>query len=139
MNSSNVVEKIRAFDFDALRSSLSESPEPQGSKTLPEIIDTCVSWIRYLQDELVRLIEEIGEGEDVEMALAIQYVEFKSRWIAFNTRMNYAMFKGVLPEVEDQCRAASLSAFLGHVEPLLNPEDIDRITDFLAQPLNEAA
>ncbi|MEM7621592.1 MAG: hypothetical protein AAF235_00125 [Planctomycetota bacterium] len=139
MHSSEVIDHIQAFDMDALRASLSEAPDPEDGSSLDDVIQGATAWLDTLRADMKTLVRQIGEGEDVEMALAIQYVELKRRWIAFNTKMNYTMFKGTTPSVTDMCRAASVSAFLGHMETLLRPGDIEHITEFLAKPLNEAA
>lgn len=130
---------ISDFDTAALREALQEAPEPPSGESKDAIIDSAIAWVCALQTDMINLIKQIGGGEDVDMALAIQYVEMKSRWIAFNTKMNYSMFKGEHPQVSDMCRATSVSTFLQHIETLLKPDDIDHITDFLARPINEAA
>jgi len=139
MHSDQVIEHIRAFDITALRGALSEAPEPEDGAPLSEVIDATLAWLETLRADMVTLVRQIGEGDDVEMALAIQYVELKSRWIAFNTKMNYTMFQGANPSVRDMCRATAVSSLLGHVEHLLRPGDVENITEFLAKPLNEAA
>lgn len=134
-----VVSHIKNFDLTALRAALDEAPEPENGEKKEDIISDTIQWIEALQSDFIALVNQIGEGEDVEMAIAVQYVELKSRWIAFNTKMNYTMFRGTLPHVSDMCRATSVSTFLQHVEELLKPEDIDHITEFLARPISEAA
>ncbi|MEN0019522.1 MAG: hypothetical protein AAF747_01410 [Planctomycetota bacterium] len=139
MNGNEICERIREFDLDTLKSSLSEAPEPESGPSKAELIEQTIEWLTGLQDNLVGLIEKIGEGEDVEMALAIQYVELKSRWISFNTQLNYEMFRSGQPSIETMLRGTAISTFLAHIEPLLKPADIDQITEFLAQPLSSAA
>ncbi|MEL6796526.1 MAG: hypothetical protein AAFO89_06840 [Planctomycetota bacterium] len=139
MAPTNVIDVIRNFDFDALRAQLRESPEPTDGRTLDEVIETTAEWLEALQSDLVALISEIDGGDDMEMVLAIQYVELKSRWIAFNTKMNYTLFKGNQPVVNDLFRASAVSALLGHIESLLREEDIEHITTFLGQPIANAA
>lgn len=134
-----ILTVIKAFDIDTLRESLNEAPEPQDGSSRDEIIESTIEWVRTLQRDLYALVNKVGGGEDVDMVLAIQYVEMKSRWIAFNTKMNYTMFKGELPDVSDMCRAASVSALLGHIESLLKQDDVEHITEFLARPISEAA
>lgn len=139
MELSEITKRLGAFDLETVRATLSEAPEPTDGRSLDAIIEHALGWVDSLRRDMITLVEQIGGGEDVEMALAIQYVELKSRWIAFNTKMNYAMFRHGAPDVADMCRAAAISAFLAYVEPMLNPSDIDHITDFLAQPLSDAA
>lgn len=139
MELNEIVDRLNGFDLDELRKHLSEAPDPEDGRSLDAIIENAIGWVDSLRRDMITLVEQIGGGEDVEMALAIQYVELKSRWIAFNTKMNYAMFRQGNPDVADMCRAAAVSSFLGYVEPMLNEEDIDHITEFLAQPLSDAA
>ncbi|MEO1717707.1 MAG: hypothetical protein AAFR76_11410 [Planctomycetota bacterium] len=139
MAPTNVIDVIRNFDFDALRGQLRESPEPTDGRTLDEVIETTAEWLEAVQSDLVALVSEIDGGDDMEMVLAIQYVELKSRWIAFNTKMNYTLFKGNQPVVNDLFRASAVSALLGHIESLLREEDIEHITTFLGQPIANAA
>jgi hypothetical protein len=130
---------LDAFDIDALRESLGNCPEPQDGTPLESVIDDAVAWLEGLRHDMASLVSGISNEEDVEMALAIQYVELKSRWIAFNTKMNYEMFRGITPQAHDMCRATAVSTFLGYLEELLNPKDIDTITDFLSEPIKKAA
>ncbi|MEL6498988.1 MAG: hypothetical protein AAGJ54_00710 [Planctomycetota bacterium] len=139
MAPTNVIDVIRNFDFDAFRAELREAPEPTDGRSLNEIIDTTAEWLEALQSDLVALVSEIDGGDDMEMVLAIQYVELKSRWIAFNTKMNYTLFKGNQPRVDDLFRASAVSSMLGHIESLLRPDDIEHITTFLGQPLTTVA
>ena len=138
MSINDVIATIRSFDLNALRAGL-KAPEPTDGRSKDAIINETISWIQTLQGDLIALVQQVGGGDDVEMVLAIQYVELKSRWIAFNTKMNYTMFKGEQPDVSDMCRAVAVSSLLGHIESLLRPDDIDHITDFLARPISEAA
>ncbi|MEO0512539.1 MAG: hypothetical protein AAF108_06535 [Planctomycetota bacterium] len=139
MQSSQVIEHINSFDVEGLRSGLSEAPTPENDTSLPSIIDDTIAWFEDLRRDLISTLEEVGEGEDIELTLAINYVEYKSRWIAFNTKMNYMMFRGAPAPLREQCRGTAVSELLGHIEPLLRDGDIERITSFLAQPVGSAA
>ncbi len=135
----HMIDHIKAFNLEDLRTHISECPEPTDGSSLSEIIEDSLEWVDTLRNDLIALINGITNDEDVEMAVAIQYVEMKSRWIAFNTKMNYEMFRGETPHPRDMCKAACVSALLGHVEELIEPSDIDTITEFLAEPINKAA
>tara|TARA_Y100001933_G_C18976695_1_gene554909 strand:- start:861 stop:1280 length:420 start_codon:yes stop_codon:yes gene_type:complete len=139
VNHEEIVAHIRSFDTDALREALQEAPEPPTGESKADIIADTIVWLETLQGDLISLVNQVGGGEDVEMVVAIQYVELKSRWIAFNTKMNYSMFRGNHPHVSDMCRATAVSTFLQHVEGLLREDDIDHITEFLARPMKDAA
>lgn len=139
MDTSDIIGVIRNFDFDALRAGLADAPDPACGRSKAEVIESSVEWLEALQSDLVALVSQVEGSEDIDMVLAIQYVEMKSRWIAFNTKMNYTMFKGEQPDVSDMCRASAVSSLLAHLESLLRQEDIDHITEFLARPISEAA
>lgn len=139
MSIDDIVAHVNGFDVQTLRESLTDAPDPSCGGSKQDIIDSALIWLDALRQDLVTLVSKVGGGDDVEMVLAIQYVEMKSRWIAFNTKMNYTMFKGEQPDVSDMCRAAAVSALLGHIEPLLREDDIDHITEFLARPIGNAA
>lgn len=139
MLNERITSHINDFDVAALRESLANCPEPQDGSSLEGVIDDAIGWLDGLRHDMASLVSGISNSEDAEMALAIQYVELKSRWIAFNTKMNYEMFRGVTPQAHDMCRATAVSTLLGHLEDLLSPGDIETITDFLSEPIKKAA
>ncbi|GAB4514999.1 MAG: hypothetical protein Tsb0013_19480 [Phycisphaerales bacterium] len=139
MLNDRIISHLESFDMDQLRDHLSNCPEPQDGSSLSDVIEGAIEWVQGLRRDLMSLISGIANEEDVEMAVAIQYVEMKSRWIAFNTKMNYELFRGMTPQARDMCRAAAVSTLLGHIEDLLKPEDIGTITEFLSEPIKKAA
>lgn len=132
------LEQLAAFDVAALRETLSNCPAPPNGSLEP-LIESSVRWVVAMRDELSRTLKEIDDDGDAAMALAIQYVELKSKWIALNTKMNYSMFRTGACEIGDMCRGSAVSQLLAHIEPLLDDKDIEKITEFLAQPLSNAA
>lgn len=138
MPSAEAIQKIRSFDLAALRETLAACPPPEGGSIEP-LVESATRWVAALCEDIARLLEAIDDPDDCAMTLAIQYVELKSRWIALNTRMNYSMFRTGGCDPADMCRGSAVSALLAHIEPLLDASDIDKITEFLAQPLSGAA
>lgn len=102
-------------------------------------VERIVKWTMALRDDLVNLIQEIGDPDEVTMTLAINYIELKSRWIAMNTKMNYQTFRTGSCDTLLALRGAATSALLAHVESLLSSDDIDQITQFLSEPVRRAA
>jgi len=139
MTQATHIDHLKQYDPQELRPHLAECPPPADGTPVEQIIDEAIDWVTSLQRDIIALVSGIDTPDDIDMAVAVQYVELKSRWIAFNTKMNYELFRSVNPDPRDMCRAAAVSNFLAHVEQLLKTEDIDRITEFLAQPINEAA
>jgi hypothetical protein len=105
----------------------------------PKLIDRTVQWVLSLRNEIVNLLCELEDSEDVGMTLAITYIELKSRWIALNTKVNYQTFRLGKCDPEVAFRGAACSALLGLCEGLIEPSDIEQITEFLARPINRAA
>lgn len=123
--------------------------DPQLEKTIREAlaswdnpppgeIDLTIKWIMAQRDELVTLLGEIEDPDDVAMTVAIHYIELKSRWIAFNTKVNYQTFRVGRCEARVAMRASACSLLLGKVESLLSQSDIEKITEFLARPIAPA-
>jgi hypothetical protein len=134
-----MIANIKSFATEGLREHLAECPPPPDGTPIADIIESTIAWVEALRADTTALLTGINSEEDTKMAIAIQYVELKSRWIAFNTKMNYEMFSGRTPDARDMCRAAAVSAFLAHIEPMLGESDVDKITEFLAQPISDAA
>ena len=140
METQTMIDRIRAFSLDTVRATLAACNVPESAiGDLETRINTTVMWLDAVRSELIATIAEIDDEEDLATTIAVQYVELKSRWIGLNTRMNYQIVRGRTPEPQDMLRAAATSAFLAHIEGLLDQSDVHRITEFLARPLSEAA
>jgi hypothetical protein len=139
VNNAHVAKHLESFSLDELRAHLSEvEPGPDG-RPVEQLVNESVAWIDNLRRDILTLVKQIEDEDDVRMAVAIQYVELKSRWIAFNTKMNYERFRKGDCDRLDMCKGACASTLLGHIEELLSTEDVDKITDFLAAPIRNAA
>lgn len=105
----------------------------------PADVEKLVRWTQSLRDDLIALIKEIDDEDEVAMTLAINYIELKSRWIAINTKINYQNFRTGSCDPVSALRGAAISQLLAKVESLLSQDDIDQITQFLAEPIRRAA
>lgn len=105
----------------------------------PKVVERTLKWILALRNDLVALLAEIEDDAEVNTTLAIHYIELKSRWIALNTKVNYATFRTGKCNQEDAFRGSATSILLHYIEQMLEPSDIEQITTFLAQPIRQAA
>jgi hypothetical protein len=105
----------------------------------PAAIDRTLAWVMQLREELVSLIRTIDDDEQIAETLAINYIEIKTRWIALNTKINYQTFRLGACDPELAFRGTACSCLLAEVEALLTPDDVIKITEFLAQPVTRAA
>ena len=103
------------------------------------MIKRTVKWVKGLADEFLSLANEIQDPDEIRTSIAIQYIELKSRWIALNTKVNYQTFRNGACNKEDGFRASGISQLLAIIEPLIPQEDIDNITQFLCNPVRQAA
>lgn len=101
--------------------------------------EATMKWVLGLRDELVSLLHEVGEDEQVIETLAVNYIELKTRWIALCTKANYQNFRLGSCESELALRGSACSQLLAVVESLLSAQDVEKITEFLAQPVRRAA
>jgi hypothetical protein len=97
------------------------------------------SWIQSQCHDFIELAGEIDDSEELELSIAVRYIELKSHWMMLNTKIQYSLFHaGEAPEVI-MFRASLVSHVVGALEQLLTPTDIERITRFLAQPISRGA
>lgn len=134
MDTTAIVAQLNAFDLNATRDSLLTWDGVD-----PNRVEQTLLWIDGLRRDLVKLVREIDEPEDIEMSLAIAYIEMKSRWIALNTKINYATFRRGACDQSDALRGNAISLLLGHIEDMLKQNDIEQISTFLAQPIKQQA
>ena len=134
MSEHKAVTTLNETNFDELRQTLMESGAPDEAE-----LERTMAWITAVRDGLVSELSTIADEDDLESTLAINYIELKSRWIAMNTQLNYQMFKHGTPSTEVMQRAFSTTFLLVQIEKVLGPEDIEKITDFLSEPISRAA
>lgn len=84
-----------------------------------------------LRNRAWRILSEIHSVDDLERALAIQYVELKARWTIMNTQIQSQTATGGTPDEELVYRATCVSLIIEALEPLLRQEQVDALTDRL--------
>jgi hypothetical protein len=104
-----------------------------------ELVTETVEWVMGMRRELLTLLRTIDDPEQIIETLAINYIELKTKWIALNTKANYHIFRTGAPDAAAAFRGCGCSLLLGDVERLLMPSDIQKITEFLSQPVARAA
>lgn len=134
----SAAEVLEVIDSKRFDESMSQAIRAADGAT-DEQIARAEDWVQEIRQQLRDLIEEMGDSEDIDMALALAYIEFKSRWVALNTKMNYRLFHGNAQDPELMMQGTAISLLLATVEDALDAEDVDAITNFLAQPLKSAA
>lgn len=104
-----------------------------------ELVKETVAWVMGMRNELLALLRTIEDPEQIIETLAINYIELKTKWIALNTKANYHIFRTGMQDADAAFRGCGCSLLLGDVERLLMPSDIQKITEFLSQPVARAA
>lgn len=139
MSVESTVAALLSYSLEDLRTHLQEFASGSGVESPAALVDEIVRWTGEIRDGLVTLVRAIEDPEEIETTLAINYVELKSKWIALNTKINYTVFRSGACDPVDALRASGVSTLLVTIEDILEQEDIEKITEFLAQPLRDAA
>lgn len=130
MNVNEAIERFESLSLDDLRSTLMSYHEQQ--------IDETINWVARLRSDLLETLREVDDS-DAEMALAVAYAEMKARWIAFNTKMNYKLLRKGIADPADVFRGYATYWLNTVIMGMLSEEDVERIDEFLAEPLKDAA
>jgi hypothetical protein len=102
-----------------------------------DTVSRCVEQVRKEQNSFAAALREIDDDGEIATVLAINYIELKSRWIALNTKINYQTFRTGQCETVDALCASATSLLLQQIESLIDHRDIEKITEFLAQPVSQ--
>jgi hypothetical protein len=94
-------------------------------------------WTMAMRDQFLEASRDIDDPETLDMVLAVRYIEMKSHWILLNTQINYGLASKGEADMNLAYRASLISQLLEALELLIEPEDIDRIIDFLSEPLSD--
>lgn len=95
------------------------------------------AWIRDRRDDYLKVAEEIDEPEALSIIIAYMYIHLKSEWTIMNTRVNYGMVATGMPDMKIMFRASLLTGLIETLEGLLKYRDLQYITGFLAEPVQE--
>ncbi len=79
----------------------------------------------------------VDEEDDLHYMFAVMYIELKSSWILMNNQINYGMVKSGECDMVTMYSAALTSQLLYELEPMLRQTDVSKITDFLAEPMEQ--
>ena len=131
-------EHIASFSTATLREQFTSTPEPPHGPSKQVVATETIAWLEGIIRDLVATLSTVNDPDDERITLVVQYVELKSRWIGLNTRMNYELFRVGESSLTDMFCGAAISALLEHIELLLDQEDLDKVAEFLAQPMNHA-
>lgn len=140
-NNSNLIDTlINCIDpqqtTPAIKEGLNQWPD---AETLQDEINETIDWISDIARSIQDVFNQLDEADDEEVvtSAAIAYIDLKSRWIALNTKINYETVTSGVCVPKDAFRASSLSMLLNALEEQINQEDIDKITEFLAEPIKD--
>ncbi len=110
--------------------------ELDGTKTK---IKEARRWIERTRDQFLDAVLVIDDPEDRAMTTALKYIELKCYWLTINTQLNYQIFAKGAPDITLQFRNSLISELIGSIEPFLKTDDINRIGEFVMDPLNQFA
>lgn len=92
--------------------------------------------IQQIHSEFLALAEEVLDEEELRRALVLRYIELKSRWIMYNTRLQFRLL--LTGESDDRLvyTASAISLFLEAMEQILTLSDVEFINQFLSEPVS---
>lgn len=85
------------------------------------------------RNRVLRGLLEINTLDELERALAIQYLEVKCHWLMLNTRIQHQTACEGRPEERLIYRAACISLILQALEPLVSQQNLDGLSDLLIE------
>jgi len=93
------------------------------------------AYVSGLRNRMLRALLDIDTEDELERALATQYIEVKCHWTMLNTQIQHQTARSGEPDQNLIYRATCVSLIIQNLEPLLSQERIDNLTAFLAEPL----
>ena len=88
-----------------------------------------------LRDRILNALLAADSQEALKRCLAVGYVEMKCHWTMLNTQIQHQTSRNGRPEEPLIYRATCVSLIVQALEPLLNREYVEGLTDFLAESL----
>lgn len=102
-------------------------------------IQATTAYVRGMRNQLLNVTGEMDSMEELERTLALGYLDLKCQWAILNVQIQYAAaHRGEIRE-DLMYRATCLSQLLDSVEGLLNPADVDAMTELIAEPVQQQA
>ena len=89
-----------------------------------------------LRNRIVQTMSDLDEVEEINQALAVQYLEMKCHWTLLNTQIQSQTARNGQPQETLMYRATCVSLIIQAIEPLLSKERIDTLTQMLAEPFD---
>ena len=128
-------ELLNDGSLDSLWSEALDSWEKDEIAKVRDRVSSAKDWVETKKEQLLRSIQDINDEEDMNLALALWYIELKSHWLMLNTQMNYQLFQRGDIDLDVHYKGTMISHLLGAFEPLLNTDDQGKISEFLMNPL----
>lgn len=134
-------DSIQAL-HDRIEEALLGALDDQWDEVLGEWIEATPSerkavraYVSGLRNRMLRALLDIDTEEELERGLATQYIEVKCHWTMLNTQIQHQTARSGEPDEDLIYRATCVSLIVQNLEPLLSQEHVDRLTSFLAEPL----
>ncbi len=92
-------------------------------------------WISDYRDQIIRQFQDIELKDELEVMIALRYIEIRANWNGLNTQLQFQMFRGQEPDPEITVRASLISSLITELEGFIGNEDKDQVDTFLDNPL----
>jgi hypothetical protein len=92
-------------------------------------------WIRGVRDGFIAHVSDIDDPEEMLVSVALSYIEFKSQWQMLNTQINYQVFRTGDAKPHLMYKSSLLSVIVDTIGKLLTADDINKIQEFLLNPV----
>lgn len=96
------------------------------------------STITAKRDECLSIAEDIDDANELGVVVSLFYIQLKSTWSFLNTQIQYQTVATGTPDLALMFRAALLTSLIEVLENIIPFRDIDRITTFIAKPLESS-
>ncbi|MFO8100381.1 MAG: hypothetical protein R6T83_12265 [Salinibacter sp.] len=138
MDADASVEELHDWIETALRGDLDEQWDEvldQWTTAAPSDRKAVRSYVSGLRNRMLRALLAIDTEEDLRRAVATQYIEAKCHWTMLNLQIQHQTARQEDLDPPLLYRATCVSLIVQQLEPLLSQEHADRLTQFLAEPL----
>ncbi len=109
-------------------------PEWFPAALLPEIQDYSQGKLDSMR-EMVEAMSHEDDAEELYHSLALLWLELKFEWTRYNQVMNYQVMSRGTAEPLVFAKGAVSSAYVGLLENVLDPADLEQLTELSAAPL----
>lgn len=103
-------------------------PDPEEQKELKH-------YVIGKANDFIHRCEIVQEEEEFGPLLMWFYIQLKSEWSQINTEVQYQPLRSDMPDMMLIFKASVLSQLLANVEEMLSYSDVERATDFIADPI----